>query len=207
MTLAAVPILMNEIVPVHLRGALVDIHAVMLVLGYTIQGWVGFGFFFWKSGGSVTWRPPLAIQCFFPLVLLCALPFMPESPRFLCMNGRDAEAEQILIKLHSDPSDPDHDVAKAEFYQIQKQIAIDRTLGGSWMQMFKKPSYHKRALLAVGTTGIVQCSGVLVINNYGPSLYGQLGFSPTKQLLYPAAWLTFALGMNMAGMLFVRLPE
>lgn len=44
MILAAVPILMNEIVPVHMRGALVDVHAVMLVLGYTIQGWVGFGF-------------------------------------------------------------------------------------------------------------------------------------------------------------------
>ena len=38
MALAAVPILMNEIVPVHMRGALVDVHAVMLVLGYTIQG-------------------------------------------------------------------------------------------------------------------------------------------------------------------------
>ena len=40
MILAVVPILMNEIVPVSLRGALVDIHGVMLVLGYTIQGWV-----------------------------------------------------------------------------------------------------------------------------------------------------------------------
>lgn len=38
MSLAAVPILMNEIVPVHIRGALVDVHAVMLVVGYTIQG-------------------------------------------------------------------------------------------------------------------------------------------------------------------------
>lgn len=34
---------MNEIVPVNIRGALVDIHAILLVLGYTIQGWVGFG--------------------------------------------------------------------------------------------------------------------------------------------------------------------
>ena len=203
MILAAVPILMNEIVPVHLRGALVDMHGVMLVLGYTIQGWVGFGFYFWKSGSQNTWRPPIAIQCFFPLCLLIALPFLPESPRWLCMNNRDAEAEQILIKLHSDPTDPDHDVAKAEFYQIQKQIAIDRTLGSSWVQMFRKPSYRKRALLAVGTTGIIQCSGVLVINNYGPSLYRQLGFSTVKQLLYPAAWLTFALGLNALAMLFV----
>lgn len=39
MILAAVPILMNELVPVQFRGALVDIHAVCLVLGYVIQAW------------------------------------------------------------------------------------------------------------------------------------------------------------------------
>jgi hypothetical protein len=33
-----------------MRAGLVDIHAVLLILGYTIQGWVGFGFFFWESG-------------------------------------------------------------------------------------------------------------------------------------------------------------
>jgi hypothetical protein len=208
MSLAAVPILMNEIVPVHIRGALVDVHAVMLVLGYTIQGWVGFGFYFWKSGGLNTWRPPVALQCVWPLCLLVGLLFVPESPRWLVMQGRDAEAEAVLLKLHADPSDPNNDAAKAEFYQIQKQIAIDRTLGNSWMHIIKKPSYRKRALLAIGTTGIVQCSGVLVINNYGPSLYKQLNFSPVKQLLYPAAWLTFALGLNAMGMLLVdRFPR
>lgn len=31
---------MNEVVPQHLRGGLVDIHAVMLIFGYTVQGWV-----------------------------------------------------------------------------------------------------------------------------------------------------------------------
>ena len=124
------------------------------------------------------------------------------------MNNREAEAEQILIKLHTAIDDPEHDVAKAEFYQIQKQIAIDRTLGSSWKILFTKPSYRKRAFLAMGTTSIVQCSGVLVINNYGPTLYRQLGYSQTKQLLYPAAWLTFALGMNIMAMPLVdRFPR
>ena len=108
MILAAVPILMNEIVPVHLRGALVDMHGVMLVLGYTIQGWGRLRLLLLEVWGPQnTWRPPIAIQCFFPLCLLIALPFLPESPRWLCMNNRDAEAEQILIKLHYDPTDPD----------------------------------------------------------------------------------------------------
>lgn len=39
MILAAVPILMNEIVPGHLRGALVDLHGILLVFGYVIQAW------------------------------------------------------------------------------------------------------------------------------------------------------------------------
>lgn len=177
MILAAVPILMNEIVPGHLRGALVDLHGVLLVLGYVIQAWfvlleyllgyradtcrVGFGFYFWTSGGSKTWRPPLALQCVWPAMLLVALPWLPESPRWLCMQSRSEEARQILIKLHSNRNDPDHTMAEAEFYQVNKQIAIDRTLGSSWKDMFSKPSYRKRAFLAIGTTGIIQCSGVL----------------------------------------------
>ena len=39
--------------------------------------------------------------------------------------------------------------------------------------------------------------------DYGPTLYKTLGFSPVKQLLYPAAWLTLALGINALAMLTV----
>jgi Tfp pilus assembly protein PilF len=35
-----------------------------------------------------------------------------------------------------------------------------------------------------------------VVNNYGPLLYRNLGFDNATQLLYGAAWLTFALGLN-----------
>jgi len=46
-------------------------------------------------------------------------------------------------------------------------------------------------------TFFYQSSGDLVINNYGPLLYKSLGFGEVKQLLYPAAWLTFTLGMSV----------
>jgi hypothetical protein len=194
---------MNEVVPEHLRGGLVDIHGVGVLVGYFAQGWVGYGFFFWVGGGLTTWRVPLALQCAWPLSLLCGLYWVPESPRWLVMQDRHDEARIILERLHATPGDHENLYARTEFHQIQKQIVIDRLLPTSWRQIFKKPSYRKRAILAVSTTGIIQCSGVLVINNYGPTLYKNLGFSPQLQLLYPAAWLTFALGCNIFGCVFI----
>lgn len=138
------------------------------------------------------------------------------------MKDRFDEAKQILIRLHASSEDSNNEFANAEFYQIQKQIAIDKTLGNTWMYMIRKPSYRKRCLLAIGTTAIIQCSGVLVINSkfllgtapvglidflqdYGPTLYANLGFSTVKQLLYPAAWLTLTLGINIMAMATVDL--
>lgn len=81
MILAAVPIWMAEVVPPYLRGALVELHAVILVIGYMCASWLGYGLFFWKDGGSVNhvWRVPFAVQCFFPLTLLLGLKWVPES--------------------------------------------------------------------------------------------------------------------------------
>ncbi|OAL34303.1 hypothetical protein AYO20_06356 [Fonsecaea nubica] len=129
--------------------------------------------------------------------------WIPESPRWLVMKDRSDDAKRILLRLHANPDDPDNTFANTEFYQIHEQIALDRQRDSSWWHLFRKPSYRKRCLIAMGTTAIIECCGGLVINNYRPILYVDLGFSHTKQLLYPAAWLTFATGMNAVGVFIV----
>lgn len=80
MILAAVPIWMSETVPPYLRGALVQLHAIVLVIGYMAASWLGYGIFFWTGPGSTdNWRVPFAVQCFFPLCLLLGLYWVPES--------------------------------------------------------------------------------------------------------------------------------
>ena len=81
MILAAVPIWMSEVVPPYLRGALVQLHAVSLVVGYMLASWIGYGIFFWKDDNN--WRLPFAIQCFPPLCLLLGLYWVPESRQYL----------------------------------------------------------------------------------------------------------------------------
>ncbi|KAH0847812.1 hypothetical protein AYO21_04018 [Fonsecaea monophora] len=188
MFVAAPPLMMSELVPANLRGGLVEFHGVFYVFGYLTATWIGFGCFFWPNNGH-NWRLPVALQCLWPSLLLSGLFVCPESPRWLVMRGRDEQARQVLTKIHSH-SGVGHDRANLELYQIQKQVAIDRSLPSSWYQMFKRPSYRKRALLGLATTGMVQFSGVLVINNYGPVIYRLLGYSPMKQLLFPSLWLT-----------------
>ena len=99
-----------------------------------------------------------------------------DIARWLIWKGREEEARKILLRLHDDPQDPHHTFARTEFVQIVKQMQVDRTLDSSWLHIIKKPSLRKRALISIGTTGFIQCSGILVINNYGPQLYKGLGF-------------------------------
>lgn len=75
------------------------------------------------------------------------------------MNDRYDQARNNLLKMHS----PEE--AAVELAQINAQMQIDRHLPNSYWIMFKKPSYRKRSLLAMGTSGAIQFSGILVINS------------------------------------------
>lgn len=84
--------------------------------------------------------------------------------RWLVMQNRCDEAQRVLEKVHSHSTEG-HDRAHAELYQIQKQVALDRELDCTWVQLFRKPSYRKRAFLAMATTCISQFAGAFVINS------------------------------------------
>ncbi|KAK5136980.1 hypothetical protein LTR08_001487 [Meristemomyces frigidus] len=195
MLLSAVPIWMNEVCPPRNRGLLVDIHGASLLFGYMVSAWVGYGFFFYDSPSA--WRAPLAFQCLPSLALIIFLPFMPESPRYLLLHDRLEEAATNLQRLHT----PEE--AEVELQQIAAQMQIDRTLPSSYWTMLKKPSYRKRTLLCLGVTCGIQFSGILVINNYGPTLYAALGYGTAQQLVLLGGWLTLAFGMGCASLLVV----
>src|ERR1700761_3742681 len=97
-TAAIVPLMMSEVVPPRYRGACVDVMGVGINIGYSLSGWLGYGFSFWEngSGSQNAWRVPLALGAFFPILFLCGIFFLPESPRWLCMRGREKEAEEVL---------------------------------------------------------------------------------------------------------------
>lgn len=223
MLFTVIPVWLTETVPPEGRGILVDAHPILINFGYCLASYVGVGFYY-VQGNNQQWRGPLAIGCVPSILAVLTVPFLPESPRWLLMHGREAEAWSIVQSLHWDPSDTEHEYATREFADMKRQIEVDRAMEFSYMDVIKKPSYRKRFLVGGALVFFLQGSGALVINSkytqnvihdlanwrldYGVYLYAALGFNAEKQLHLQAGWVAVAAVVNWGAVLVVdRMPR
>ncbi|OQV01267.1 hypothetical protein CLAIMM_06652 isoform 3 [Cladophialophora immunda] len=194
----ACPMYLSELAPPENRGWLVGHHAIFLVFGYMLSGWLGYACYFaTDKNPSFAWRFPLCVQTLPPLVLAITSIWIPKSPRWLLQKGRTEEAWTVIRALRRSPEDPDDLVAKEELYQTKEQIALDsaklKAVGyGPWMACIKKKSYRKRMIIGFLTQWGAEFAGPLVINNYMVILYTNLGQTGSMPLLLSAVWLTTA---------------
>jgi len=164
------PLWVVELVPPKGRSILAGIIGLFGVIGYILAAYVGVGFFYYKGSGSAQWRAPLALGCFPPVFFICLCPWLPESPRWLLAQDRNDEAWDIVRTLHTNADDPDHDYATAEFYQMKKQHELDANLASSWIEIFRRPSYRKRAAIVFILPIILFSTGNLVITSKLPRI-------------------------------------
>ncbi|KAL6241405.1 hypothetical protein RBB50_011669 [Rhinocladiella similis] len=194
----ACPMYLSELAPPENRGWLVGHHAIFLVFGYMLSGWLGYACYFaTDKNASFAWRFPLCVQTLPPLVLIVTSIWIPRSPRWLLQQGKIEEAWKVIQALRRSPDDPDDLVAKEELYQTKEQIALDsaklKAIGyGPWMACVKKKSYRKRLIIGFLTQWGAEFAGPLVINNYSVILYTNLGQTGSMPLLLSALWLTTA---------------
>ena len=168
------PLWVAELVPPKGRSILAGIVGLFGVIGYILAAYVGVGFFYYHTASSSQWRIPLAIGCFPPLVSLLFMPWLPESPRFLLAKGRTEQAWEIVRRLHTSDNDPGHEYATAEFFQMRSQHELEKTLNSSWLEILRRPSYRKRALMAFFLPVILYSTGNLVVTSkFGKLTYFQ----------------------------------
>lgn len=80
---------------------------------------------------------------------------------------------------------------------------FDSPLTLAQWEMIRRPSYRKRTLYAGGFAFVGQSTAILVINNYGPILYGQLGFSAENNLRLQCGWISVGVIFNLVGALLM----
>ncbi|KAK5044372.1 hypothetical protein LTR84_011322 [Exophiala bonariae] len=200
--IAITPVYTSELAPPALRGLCVGMNGVGIALGYSLATYMGLAFFY-STNMSTQWRGPYGISLIFTALPALIVMFIPESPRWLLMSNRIDDAKQVVRRLHNLADHDEHHFAIAEYYQMQKQIEYDRTLDPSYWQLIKRPSYRKRVIMSAGYAALGQSTAILVINNYGPSLYSVLGYDTEQQLKLQCGWITCGIIGNLTGALIM----
>jgi MFS family permease len=124
-----VPIIQTEIAAPHRRGLMVGIEYTFLIAGYMLSCWVDYGFNFLLPD-KMSWQGPFIVQIVLSFFLFAMSFFLPETPRWLAMNGFMDECLQTVADLHSN-GDTEAEHVQQVFMEIQEAVVYEATLGKS----------------------------------------------------------------------------
>lgn len=110
----------------------------------------------------------MIFQMLVPVLILCQLPFLPETPRWYIQHGdRIEDARRSLQRVReTDQEVEDEILAIREAITFEKEV-----ISGSYLALFKDPSVRKRLLLAFVLNVGQQLSGQGTLNSYSSTIY------------------------------------
>lgn len=164
----ALPIYLSEIADTEIRGLLGSSCSVTLILGMLLINIIG-------SYTSI--KTAALISSAVPLILFVTFIWMPESPYFLTMRGRESEAAKSL-RIFKGASDVNEDVQR-----ISGAIVKQNTETGRFLDLFTLKSNRKAVLIAMGGRTIQQCSGMLAISFYAHTIFESAGSSVSSSMV------------------------
>ncbi|KZP12128.1 general substrate transporter [Athelia psychrophila] len=185
---STVPTYHAECSPAKNRGSLIMIEGSLITFGIMISYWIDFALF-WASDSSAQWRVPIALQIIFALVMIGGIGYLPESPRWLVKQGRNAEAMAVISALNDAPvSDPE---VLRTYHGIREAVAIDDapTRGKAPLkELFThgRGQNFRRATLGIVVQCFQQITGINLITYYATLLFERLGIDDVKSRIIAA---------------------
>lgn len=154
---ALIPVYQAECAPAAVRGSLITIYTWFCDAGALTAS--GIVFASHAKTGEITFKLVMGVQMIYPILLLCALPWIPESPRWLAIKGRREEALAVLKTLRV--SD---EVAEIEINDVETALEM-HVSEGSWADLFKGTNL-RRTVIAVTIPSIEAWQGQSFMGNY-----------------------------------------
>jgi len=161
---STVPTWQAETTKAHRRGTMLMVSSgAAITLGLTLAYWIDFGLA-WAQPNTVSWRFPIAAQVIWVVPAIILLPFLPESPRWLILKGREQEALEVIAALND--QEPQAEDVRQEFLQIKD--AIIQMAAGGMGSAFSQGEYRNlhRTLLAVLLQVMQQFTGINLFIQY-----------------------------------------
>ncbi|MBQ8854704.1 MAG: sugar porter family MFS transporter [Bacteroidales bacterium] len=173
------PIYISEVSPAKIRGTLVSLYQLAVTIGFLLaylMNWVI------DSNGSLSvagnlwtnmwncemWRGMLGSETLPALLFFSIIFFIPESPKWLIVNGKLDKASRVLNKIYA-TSD-----------EVQEEIKITRESlqgedKGKWSDLLK-PGILLAVLAGSAIAILGQFMGVNAVLYYGPKIFSEAGF-------------------------------
>lgn len=172
--------------------------------GFFVALWTGVGENRWDNPNQ--WRVGFAIQSIPALILGIGVLFLSESPRWLCLQGRNQEAEQAFRSYHLAANTEEW--CKTEWTTIQANITEELTSNEngsklSWTDLLRTPPFRKRLFVGCFVWAAAMLSGISFVQYYQPSIYATLQFDQDRQLLVSGLYGSVAPVACFASLFFV----
>ncbi|KAK3065373.1 hypothetical protein LTS18_011896 [Coniosporium uncinatum] len=179
--LSNVTVYISEIAPSHRRGALVATSQFMSCLGMCLGYFTCYGSV--NVSSSMAWRAPYVIQAGVAMMLAASCLLLPQSPRWLILQGKREQAIKELDRLNFSRAEAEKDILRPG-----AQEASSMSMWSSIALCFKS-GYRNRTFLALFTLGMVQLCGIDGVLYYAPTLFAQAGLG-SQQASFLASGLS-----------------
>jgi sugar porter (SP) family MFS transporter len=173
------PMYIAEIAPPESRGRMVSFNQLNIVIGISTAFFSNFLILTLSESGMAWaetlglaawgWRWMLGVETLPAIVYFLALLLVPESPRWLAMQGRHHEAQEVLERTAGRAG------AIACLREVEESIQAEADLGHVSLRTLFHPSL--RLVLTIGISiGILQqITGINSVFFYAPMIFEQSG--------------------------------
>lgn len=164
------PVYIAEIAPAKKRGWLVSFNQLLIVIGLSAAYFSNYFILKTITDPLTNWRWMLGVESIPAVIYFIAALFIPESPRWLIMHGKDDRAINIMTKVDGELH------AQNEYNEITKTLIAYKkpTIGKQLKELFTK---RMKLVLIIGFgLGILQqFSGINAILYYAPMVFESAG--------------------------------
>jgi MFS transporter, SP family, arabinose:H+ symporter len=188
--LIVAPMYIAEMAPPASRGRFVSFNQLNIVIGISAAFFSNYLILtLGESGGAWSealrlgewnWRWMLGIETLPAVAYLLALSLVPESPRWLAMRGRDAEARAVLARVAGDAA------AAAVLRDVKESIAAEAKLGQTSWRALLHPSLRLVMVIGIVIGILQQASGINAVFFYAPMIFEKSGIGTNAAFMQAA---------------------
>lgn len=111
--------------PAH-RGVITSLYNTFWFTGAIVASGAGRGSL--NLSGNITWLVPVWLQMLFSGLIVLFIFFMPESPRWQYVHGKQDKCKEFLIKYHGH-GNPDSPWVTLQMHEYETHLELDGMSG------------------------------------------------------------------------------